>query len=415
MGEESADEDTSSVAEYMTLVGQRADFLQYLCEEPAAKRDIIDSLDYSRSTVDRAINDLLDSGLIRTKDGKYVTTATGVIAVKQYRTHIDQSADIRDAHDALEPLPPDTRLDPAMVIGASINLTEEPRPYGALDPLKSALDQATKIRAFLPNIADSRYIERYRQRVEAGATVEMVLAPKLRETLTEQFPTDCKRMATGGSYTAYEGDVPPFGVVIADQAGVTTVSVVVYTDTGSVHSLIHTGTTDCVRWADQFFSDVVSDATDITDTLASLEINHSRGTHRSIYNLGVDSLERGEYETARDYLTQAVEKFREFGETRREGAALRRLGQLELETNDLEAAEQDTQQAVKRCREANSQDCLLDSLEQLATICEKLGKIKKSVSHCREAAKLAKEAGLEDRYSELRDKCQRLEGGVAAD
>lgn len=274
---EDADAETgeSAITEYMSLVGQRPDFLEYLCENPADKRDIIDDLGYSRSTVDRAISDLQEAGLVRYEDGKYVTAATGVLAVKQYRAYIDQSEDIRTAHDALEPLPPDTRLDPAMAIGASVNLAEGPRPYDALNPLQSALRNASQVRAILPNVADARHIKLYQQCVETGVNVEIALSQRLRSTLTEQFPEACGEMASYSEFDAFEGEVTPFGVVITDEEGVSTVSVVVYTDSGSVHAVIHVGTIDAVRWAENLYEEVIADAENITESFRSLRTENT--------------------------------------------------------------------------------------------------------------------------------------------
>ncbi|WP_424017335.1 tetratricopeptide repeat protein [Halorientalis pallida] len=265
------EEGPSEIVEYMSLVGQRAEFLEYLCENTAQKRDLIDDLDVSRSTVDRALADLQDVGLVCYEDGTYETTATGVLAVKQYRAHIDKSADIRAAHEALRPLPPDTRLDPAMVVGASVSITEEPRPYAALQPVESAISDATEIRALLPNIADSRFVELYRNRIREGVDVEMVVSPELADRLREQFPTICQQMSTQDSFAAHEAEVPPFGLLLADNEGVTTVSVVVYTETGSVHAVVHTGTLDAVRWAEGLYEDVLTDATEVTSSFHQVE------------------------------------------------------------------------------------------------------------------------------------------------
>lgn len=264
--------DDDSVAEYMSLVGKRTGFLEHLCEHPAKKRDLIDELGVSRSTVDRALDDLQDAGLVRYTDGVYETTAAGVLAVKHYRSYIDQATDITAAHEALQPLPPDTRLDPAMVVGASVNLAEGPRPYQALQPLETALGNATRIRALLPNVADSRYIDLYRSRATMGADVELVLSSQLSDTLKTQFPSVCKEMAEAASFSVSEAAVPPFGVVLADDGGVTTVSVVVYTEAGSVHAVTHAGTLDAVRWAESLFEEVAEEATGVTESFRDVDV-----------------------------------------------------------------------------------------------------------------------------------------------
>ncbi|PSQ56986.1 hypothetical protein BRD18_08050 [Halobacteriales archaeon SW_7_71_33] len=264
-------EERTAVGEYMDLVGRRADFLAYLAEEPAEKRDLIDELDHSRSTVDRATNDLQEADLVRYTGGAYETTAVGVVALEQYRTHIDRSGDVRAAREALDPLSPEECLDPAMVVDASVTVVDGPRPYGALEPLRSALAGATRIRALLPDIADSRLVDAYRERAVDGADVELVFGPDLRKGLARQFPGTCRATARAEHCTVYEAPVPPFGVVVTEEDGVASVSVVVYTDCGSVHALLHVGTRDAVGWAENVHESVVAEAEDVTAHLGALD------------------------------------------------------------------------------------------------------------------------------------------------
>ncbi|MFB6175982.1 MAG: hypothetical protein ABEI99_02345, partial [Halobaculum sp.] len=64
------------------LARDRKQILDLLRDGPLSKRDVLDRVTLSRSTVDRAIDELLSTELIETTDGGYETTPAGVIALR---------------------------------------------------------------------------------------------------------------------------------------------------------------------------------------------------------------------------------------------------------------------------------------------------------------------------------------------
>jgi len=258
------------VAAFSDLIGRRADFLTYLRDQRAAKRDVVDDLDHSRSTVDRAIDDLVSAGLVRREDGVFETTAAGVLALEEHRQHTERLTALRGARTALAPLSADTPLSPAVLADADVTRVDGPLPYGALEPVRSALASATRVRALLPNVADSRFVQRYRARVAAGADVSLVLDSDLLTTLTEQFPGACRAMADSEAFEALEGSVPSFGLVLAEDGERTTVSLVVYTAAGSVHAVLHATSETAVEWAESLYAETAATATPVTETFREL-------------------------------------------------------------------------------------------------------------------------------------------------
>lgn len=258
------------IDEYLDLVAQRAAFLERLSEAPAEKRDLIDALDSSRSTVDRAVRDLERAGLVTYQDGRYEATAAGHLAVREHRRHVERADDVRAARAALAPLSPDDRLDPAAVVDAEVTLVDGPWPYDALDTLRDDLGAADRVRAVLPDLADPRNLELYRDRARAGVDVTTVLSPRLAGRLADGAPGVCRELATTEGYTALEASVPPFGVVLVDRDGTTAVTTVVYDEGGSVHAVVRSRTDEAVRWAERLYQRTAGDGEDVTASFRAL-------------------------------------------------------------------------------------------------------------------------------------------------
>jgi len=144
------------------------------------------------------------------------------------------------------------------------------------------------------------------------------------------------------------------------------------------------------------------------------ESDHTRRMYRDIHSLGIVHLERENYDTAHDLLSDALGKFHEFGEPRREAAALCRLGEVAVATDELEAARRHTEAAIEQARGANAHDSLLNGLEQLATVHGRSGDLQQAIECCKEAVSLTEEMGLNERRKALLEKCNRLESSIAA-
>lgn len=273
---------TASVGELLEVVARREDFLSELRDGPLYKRDLIDALDTSRSTVDRAMRELTDAGFAERVDEGFVATPTGALAVERYHEYTADVADVFGASEALEPLPPGRCPSTSMIAGADIRLASVPRPYRALDPVREAIGDTDHLQAVLPNIADSEHLRRYRDRaVEAGATVELVCAPELYDALRERFPELLRELVVEGDARIYTGEVPPYATLVAESDGDATTSVVVYSDPGSVHAALHNDTAAAVRWARAAFERHRADGDEVSEEIRSLSSSDREGDGES--------------------------------------------------------------------------------------------------------------------------------------
>ena len=235
------------------LVARRADFLQSLSTSPREKRDLVDELDYSRSTVDRAVRDLEMHGLVERTDAGYVTTVSGRVSVEQYRQFVETTLDTLELQDLVDQFPPDTELDGRILRNASVERADDTAPYTPAERLIDTAEKADRLRVLAVSLPDPRFFDLVAERSAAGElSVDAVVAEPLWKTLHDQHTEMLTTISETGMQLSV-GDVPAFDLFLFDQGDETTVSVVVYSDVGSVLGVVTNDSPAAVEWAERRF------------------------------------------------------------------------------------------------------------------------------------------------------------------
>jgi tetratricopeptide (TPR) repeat protein/predicted transcriptional regulator len=249
------------VADIGTLV-RRRDFLSYLDGDPAAKPAMVDDLDHSRSTVDRAIRALEDAGFVeRTTDG-YVTTLTGQLALERYDAFLEESEAILEGQSVLNALPVSFELPQSVITTAEIEATET--QYHCFEVLAEALTDAEQYRAVLPKISDTRHIRMLHSRVVADDLDATVLASAdVYRQFAGEFPSLAADLDAAESFDAREVSAADVGIVVATSGDVATVVLLVY-ETQGVAGLVRTTGEDAVSWARSHVDELSETASETT-------------------------------------------------------------------------------------------------------------------------------------------------------
>ncbi|MFC6735948.1 MarR family transcriptional regulator, partial [Halolamina salina] len=149
----------TTIDELLDLVGDRAEFLRLLRDGPLFKRDIIDRLDTSRSTVDRAVDDLVEAGLVASVDGGYRTTRTGRLVLQRYETLREDIENVIDAASVVDAMPAGATLSAATVAKSTARRVD---PHDVADLVRETIDGAESVAACLPRLSDSVVLDAYR-------------------------------------------------------------------------------------------------------------------------------------------------------------------------------------------------------------------------------------------------------------
>jgi len=113
------------------------------------KHELVDELDHSRSTVNRAIDELEAAGLVAGETDGYRTTLTGRLLAQSYRRFLTVAADVDAASETLARSVP-TSHSRRPRCGRRHLPRRGPDPYRPLERLDAVLADADSIAAALP-------------------------------------------------------------------------------------------------------------------------------------------------------------------------------------------------------------------------------------------------------------------------
>jgi predicted transcriptional regulator len=157
------------------VLAKRGDALAALASARRDKPELVDSLDVSRSTVDRAVADLEETGLVRRVDGEFGATQAGELALESYREYTGATDSLGDALPLLDSLPDDAPMGTELLERASITLAEPHAPEAALSEVASRLPDAETLRGFAP-VVKTNYVSMLHELVDSGdLSVEIIV------------------------------------------------------------------------------------------------------------------------------------------------------------------------------------------------------------------------------------------------
>lgn len=253
-------------AEMGKCLRNRSHFLRRL-RRPHEKCELARELQESRSTIDRAVRELERAGFVdRTGDG-YRTTLAGELALEDYERHTERLDGIARFREALAGLAPDAPLDAALFEDATVSLPEPHCPYEPVEALSTFLASAGHVRLFTPAVVP-RYVDVYRERVEAGMTADLVLAEEVVEWLLARRKEDVAAILGTPGVTVSQTPLDrSFSLVLVDRSDAVdsdapadrAVGVMLYDD-GSILGFVRSDSREAVAWAEDLFERIASEA-----------------------------------------------------------------------------------------------------------------------------------------------------------
>jgi len=229
------------------VVAKRRDVLGALSTRKA-KPELVDELDVSRSTVDRAIEALLDHGFVERRGSEYVATYAGRAAVAAYDGFLRRLDGLGAAQSVLSKLPPDVAIPPVVFDGATVH---ESTPEAPERPIEESLDLvkgATSLRGTAPAIL-SRYIEVFHTLVEDGTDIELVLTESVVDRLADTYPDGFATLKARAAITLHETvESLPYGVWTAERPAGPVSGLVVYGEYG-LAGIVSNDTEAMNEWA----------------------------------------------------------------------------------------------------------------------------------------------------------------------
>ncbi|MFW5939937.1 MAG: helix-turn-helix transcriptional regulator [Halolamina sp.] len=162
---------------------KRGDVLATLSTARHDKRELGDAVDVSRSTVDRAVAELLDTGLVRQVGGSFEATHAGQLALETHQQYRERTDQLGAAEPLLEALPEDAPVGTDLLDGGTVTYADPALPESALSAVLSRLPKAETLRGFAP-VVKTNYVSMLRNAVvEEGLSVEIVVQADTLDSL----------------------------------------------------------------------------------------------------------------------------------------------------------------------------------------------------------------------------------------
>ena len=273
------DDPSFSPGDLMEVVSKRADFVDALADRPAEKRDLVDRVGVSRSTVNRAIWDLEEAGLVEDADGEYRLTVSGRLLHEQYDRYEAEATAIAAANGLLQYLPQSTLINVDFLRGADVFTVADPAPHVPATVLTEVIGDAESVRGVSRSHAAPTVDEALRDVVARGGTIEVVFRDGVFDQIRSMYDWVTDRVASG-DYRPHVVDDLPYGLVIAEQAAKqpaasepssadtpadrTVYCLVVHDERESLAGIIVNDTDVAVEWATDVFERYRSEAASVT-------------------------------------------------------------------------------------------------------------------------------------------------------
>ncbi|WP_232688236.1 helix-turn-helix transcriptional regulator [Halobacterium zhouii] len=248
------------VASTVELLARRAELLRSLRAGAESKRDLVDALSVSRSTVDRAIRRLESHGFVARCEGAVEITLKGRLALTAFESFAADVSSLDAAGAVLERMGASSRMDVSMLRNADVVEPDRVTPNRPAGALLEHLQNATSVRGFT-NVVLPSYVDVFRENIlNHDVPVDLVVTPDVleelvanyRDTLDQTLETECLDLLCANRTLEYS-------LLVVDIGRQTVVGALVYDEQG-VFGVLENDDDRAVEWATDLLDELRSNA-----------------------------------------------------------------------------------------------------------------------------------------------------------
>jgi predicted transcriptional regulator len=246
----------ADVAGTIELLARRTELLRSLRFEPQSKRDLVETMSVSRSTVGRAVRQLEARGFVERRDGTIAISLQGRLALDAYESFTTELANLEGARAVLEPLDSTARMDVSLLRNADVVQPEPVAPNQPVAALRDHLQDASRVRGFATQVLPSHVDEYYERIVEHEASVEFVVTEDVLEEVVATHGDVFEEALETGRFHMWLADQPlDYSLLVVDKPQQTVVCALVYGDSG-VFGVLENEDDRAVEWALGLFDEL---------------------------------------------------------------------------------------------------------------------------------------------------------------
>ncbi|ADD04995.1 HTH domain protein [Natrialba magadii ATCC 43099] len=244
-------------ADVVETVSRRRELLEALATGPQRKRDLVEQLACSRSTIDRAIRELERFEFIERAESGYRLTAVGRLALEEFSRTTRTFASINEASQVLAAIPREAPMSPTFLEDATVSEPEPHAPNAPLQELAASFETATRVRgcSSAERIPETR--ARLHQRtIEDDLSVELILTTDLAEFLLSAYPGQVSGVVSEADSNMYEIESIPYELAIVEQPDDCRIFLFALNDRAEIEGVIENDTQAALEWAESAFAEL---------------------------------------------------------------------------------------------------------------------------------------------------------------
>ncbi|MFC7045233.1 helix-turn-helix transcriptional regulator [Halobacteriaceae archaeon GCM10025711] len=243
-------------------IANRSDLLRALRDGPVERRPLGDALGVSRSTVDRAVRNLSDHGLVAQTDAGLRLTLRGRLSLDAYDAFVETAAGLSRARPLLAPLSDSVTLEPPLFRDARLVDAHEDDPVGTL---RSAMERADRVWLVTPIVLDD-FVDACRSAVvDGGLDLDLVCTSTALDSLvTDHRDAVLSAMDTGRLRLHRTGRDFECGLFVVDADDDTAAYAIVFDGDDGVRAVVASDDEQAGAWARHRATSLVEGATPLS-------------------------------------------------------------------------------------------------------------------------------------------------------
>ena len=245
---------TQSPATLFELVDRRYEILSSLDTMVYEKRDLMDELDVSRSTIDRALHELETEQLVTDRTPGYQITLYGRTLLACYESVLSTIAHVQQAKPLLALIPPNADFNFGLLLDAEIYLATASVPQTPTTRIAELVDKASSFKGLVYAHASSKALEFFQSQIlNEGMFTEVVFRDEVYTTMKDMYPDILASLDESDNFTGYVVTELSYGLFLLSMDGRTVVCLIVHDSDQQIRGIIINDTPRAVAWGTEIY------------------------------------------------------------------------------------------------------------------------------------------------------------------
>lgn len=250
----------------LELINDRKALLSYLADGPAHKRDIVDDMDLSRSTVDRAVSELMDYRLVQRKNDGYEVSKKGEIALGEItRTH-EAMVGLEEASELVDCLPSGVGVPPSLFEEGDVYLSGQTSPLSPIDLALNRAKECEKLITLSYSYTHPSHGDVLLERVFDGELeLELVFEETLADDMIEKYGEYIDEYLDSDNVAFWVSSDIQFALFVYYMEDTEYLHLDAHGPNGDFRGTIESTSKVAIRWAENYFENIVDSSTPIAE------------------------------------------------------------------------------------------------------------------------------------------------------